>query len=85
DVDTGEIRYIVIDASFEDGERWIPVPLNFVQWNADNGAYILNVGPTALRDAPSFQDGQYPDMTADGWDGDFDTYWQGIEPGVSVP
>jgi len=85
DVNTGEIRYIVIDVSFEDGERWIPVPLNFVQWNADNEAYILNVSPTALRDAPFFQNGQYPDITVDGWDSDFDAYWQGIEPGVSVP
>ena len=85
DVNAGEIRYIVVDASFEDGERWIPVPLSFVQWNADNEAYILNVGPTALRDAPSFQNGQYPDITVDGWDSDFNAYWQTIEPVISVP
>lgn len=85
DVDSGEILYIVVDASFEDSGRWIPVPLNFVQWSANDGVYTLNIGSTALRDAPSFQNGQYPDITVDGWNSDFDAYWQGIEPGVSIP
>jgi sporulation protein YlmC with PRC-barrel domain len=81
DVETGEVRYIVLSAGLDDGERWIPVPLNFFQWNADNESLVLNTDPGTLRDAPSFQDGQYPDTAADGWDSDFDAFWQAVTPG----
>jgi sporulation protein YlmC with PRC-barrel domain len=81
-VDTGEIRYIIIDADFDNGERLIPVPLNFLLWHADDDAFSLNLDPAALRDAPSFPDGEYPDMTVDDWGSDFDAYWQNIEPAM---
>lgn len=83
DANTGEIRYIVLSAGFDDGEHWIPVPLNFFQWNAEEGTLILNTDPATLRDAPSFQNGQYPDTTADGWDGDFGAFWQNVTPGTN--
>jgi sporulation protein YlmC with PRC-barrel domain len=76
DIDTGDIRYIVVDAAFDDGERWIPIPLSFFQWDTNNGAFALNVNPAMLQDAPFFQDGQYPDMTVEGWDSDFNSFWQ---------
>ena len=84
DVDTGEVRYIVLNAGFEDGERWIPVPLNFFQWNADNETLVLNTNPGTLRDAPSFQEGQYPDTAADGWESDFESFWQNVSPGMGT-
>jgi len=76
DIDSGDIRYIVVDAAFDDGERWIPILLSFFQWDTNNGTFALNVNPAMLQDAPFFQDGQYPDTTVDGWDSDFNSYWQ---------
>lgn len=76
DIATGDIKYIVVDAAFDEGERWIPVPLSFFQWDATNGAFLINANPAMLRDAPFFQDGLYPDTTADGWNSEFDAFWQ---------
>jgi sporulation protein YlmC with PRC-barrel domain len=76
DTDTGNIMYIVIMAAFADGERWIPVPLNLFQWNGAAGAFTLNVDATALQNAPSFADDQFPDTTTSGWNSEFDTFWQ---------
>jgi sporulation protein YlmC with PRC-barrel domain len=76
DTDNGDILYIVIMASFADGERWIPIPLNLFQWNGAAGAFTLNVDATALQNAPSFQDDQFPDTSTAGWNSEFDTFWQ---------
>lgn len=76
DIDTGDILYIVVDAAFDEGERWIPIPLSFFQWDATNEAFLINTNPAMLRDAPFFEDGLYPDTTADGWNSEFDAFWQ---------
>ncbi len=76
DPDAGEILYIVLNSAFDDGERWIPVPLNMFQWNATDGAFVLNADAATLQSAPSFQEGQYPDITTSGWNTEFDTFWQ---------
>ena len=75
DIDTGDIQYVIVDTTFDDGEHWIPVPLNMFQWDATNQKFILDTDATVLQDAPFFQDGQYPDMTVQGWDDEFSTYW----------
>lgn len=75
DIDTGDVRYFVLNAFFDDGERLIPVPLNQFNWDANNGAFVLDVDSTMLRDAPFFPDLQYPDMTVEGWDRDYSAYW----------
>jgi len=76
DIETGDLLYIVVDAAFDDDERWIPIPLSFFQWDAANEAFLINVNPAMLRDAPFFQDGLYRDTTAEGWNSDFDAFWQ---------
>lgn len=76
DTDTGEILYILVNTTLDDGERWIPVPLNFFQWDVDNANVLLNVNPAILRDAPFFLDGEFPDTTVDGWDSEWDAFWQ---------
>lgn len=75
-VDTGEIQYLVVDATLDQGERWIPVPLSFIQWDATTGAFVINANPATFSNAPSFENGQYPDTTASGWNMDIDTFWQ---------
>lgn len=75
-VDTGEIQYIVVDTTLEESQRWIPVPLSFIEWDATSGVFFINANPAAFRDAPFFENGQYPDTTASGWNSEFDTFWQ---------
>ena len=75
-VDTGEIQYVVVDATLAEGQRWIPVPLNVIQWDATNGAFVINANPATFQQAPFFENSQYPDTTISGWDTEFDTFWQ---------
>ncbi|HEX6036159.1 MAG TPA: hypothetical protein VFY83_17095, partial [Anaerolineales bacterium] len=75
-IDTGEIQYLVVDATLDESQRWIPVPLSFVQWDATSGAFVINANPATFRDAPFFENGQYPDTTMEGWNSEFDTFWQ---------
>jgi len=76
DTDTGDIRYIVVNTTLDDSERWIPVPLGLIQWDAANSAFLLNANPAMLRDAPFFEDGLFPDTTMEGWNSEFDSFWQ---------
>lgn len=76
DIDTGDIRFVVISSIFEEGERWIPVPLSFFQWDATNGAFAINADSAMLLDAPFFEDGVWPDLTDDTWDDEFEAFWQ---------
>lgn len=76
DTDSGDILYILVNTTLDDGARWIPVPLSFFQWDADNASVLLNVNPAILRDAPFFMDGEFPDTTLDGWDAEWDAFWQ---------
>ncbi|HET6597345.1 MAG TPA: PRC-barrel domain-containing protein [Anaerolineales bacterium] len=75
-VDTGEIQYLVVDVTLDERQRWIPVPLSFIQWDAADGAFLINANPATFRDAPYFENGQYPDTTVSGWNSEFDTFWQ---------
>ena len=76
DPDTGDILYLVLNSLFDDGERWIPVPLSTLRWDASNNAFLFVANANALLNAPFFQADQWPDTTVDGWDADFDTFWQ---------
>jgi hypothetical protein len=76
DATTGDILYLVLDTKVDDNEHLIPVPLSLLQWDANNAAFVVNANPAMLRDAPSFEGGQYPDITAAGWNSEFDSFWQ---------
>lgn len=79
DIDTGDILYVVVNTTLDDGERWIPIPLNFFQWDAENSTILLNVNPAQLRDAPFFAEGEFPDTSVVGWNSEIDTFWGGIQ------
>ncbi|HET9913722.1 MAG TPA: PRC-barrel domain-containing protein [Anaerolineales bacterium] len=81
DTDAGDVQYIVVNASFTDGERWIPVPLGMFQWDAASGSFILNADGTMLQNAPSFQEDLFPDTSTSGWNSEFDSFWQNSEAG----
>src|SRR6266540_1164738 len=73
---SGDIMYIVVKTNFDDGEHLIPVPLRPLQLDAENQAFILNLEPAMLQNAPFFQKDQFPDLTMPGWNSEFDSFWQ---------
>ena len=91
--DAGEIMYIVIKTSFDDGEHLIPVPLRLLQLMSSGPAsdtgeptdqsFVLNIDATTLQNAPFFKSDQFPDLTMPGWNSEFDSFWQnnGSGPG----
>ena len=81
-VDTGDIQYIVVDTTLDESQRWIPVPLSLFQWDATSGVFLINANPATFRDAPFFENGQYPDTTVGGWNSQFDTFWQNSDAGT---
>jgi hypothetical protein len=74
--ESGNILYLVVTSTFEEGERWIPVPISMFQWDAGSNGFVLNGDATMLQNAPSFQNGEYPDTSTEGWNAEFDTFWQ---------
>lgn len=75
-IDAGDIRYVVVNADFEEGERWLPIPLRVFQWDAANEAFVINADPALVQDAPFFEENAWPDMTIEGWDDEFEAFWQ---------
>jgi sporulation protein YlmC with PRC-barrel domain len=76
DIDGGDILYVVVNAAFEEGDRWIPVPLRVFQWDAANEAFVINADTASIQDAPFFEDNAWPDTTMEGWDDEFEAFWQ---------
>jgi sporulation protein YlmC with PRC-barrel domain len=83
-IDPGDIQFVVVDVALDDGERWIPVPVSSIQWDAANGAFLINASSATLREAPSFENGQYPDTSMSGWNTEFDTFWQNSGGGTGA-
>jgi hypothetical protein len=75
DTAAGSILYLVVNTTFDDGERWIPVPLGMFQWDG-MGGFMLNADGAMLQNAPFFQGEQFPDTTMSGWNSEFDSFWQ---------
>jgi hypothetical protein len=73
--ESGNILYLVVTSAFAEGERWIPIPINMLQWDATSNGFIIEADATMLQNAPSFQNGQYPDTSSAGWNAEFDTFW----------
>jgi sporulation protein YlmC with PRC-barrel domain len=85
DPESGEIQYLVITGSFLDGDRWIPVPLGFLQWDETNQNFTLRVNAAALQNAPFFEGGQFPDFSVDNWDDEFDGFWKNPDAATATP
>ena len=75
-IDAGDILYVVVSAAFDEGERWIPIPLRVFQWDAANEAFVINADPAMVQEAPFFEDDAWPDTTVEGWDDEFEAFWQ---------
>lgn len=75
-IDAGDILYVIVNAAFDEGERWIPIPLRGFQWDAANEAFVINDDTAMVQDAPFFEENSWPDTTIEGWDDEFDAFWQ---------
>src|SRR5512138_2007641 len=76
DTDSGDILYVVFNATLDGGERVVPVPVSMFQWDAGTQGLVLNMDAATLQDAPNFEDGQFPDTTMSGWNSEIDSFWQ---------
>jgi sporulation protein YlmC with PRC-barrel domain len=80
DPEAGDLLYFVVSAVFDDGDRWIPIPLRAFQWNPVEEDFVLNADATLLQDAPFVEVDQFPDTTVSGWNSEFDAFWQNTAP-----
>lgn len=76
DTASGNILYVVFNATLDGGERVIPVPVSMFQWDAGTQGLVLNTDAVTLQGAPNFEDGQFPDTTMSGWNSEIDSFWQ---------
>jgi len=76
DIEAGNILYLVVNAAFDEGERWIPIPLRVFQWDAANETFVINADSAMVQEAPFFEENSWPDMTVEGWDDEFEAFWQ---------
>lgn len=82
---TGEIRYAVLAAGgfLGIGEKLIPLPMNQVIWGnfdddaADLGEVYVNHPDDGWENAPEI-DLDNVDFSADTWDDEYETYWEGV-------
>ena len=83
DPQAGELQYLVITGDFGAGETWIPVPFGVLGWDGTNQALVVQVNPASLQNAPAFEGGEFPDMSAAGWNTEIDTFWANPDSGGS--
>jgi sporulation protein YlmC with PRC-barrel domain len=76
DIAAGDLRYVVVNAAFDEGARWLPIPLRAFQWNAANEMFVINADPAMVQEAPFIEENAWPDTTAEGWDSEFNAFWQ---------
>ena len=76
DIEAGDLLYVVVNAAFTEGERWLPIPLRVFQWDAANETFIIDADPARIQEAPFFEADVWPDTTVDTWDDEFQAFWQ---------
>ena len=69
----GDLEYLVV--SFGTDERYFPIPIGFLRWDAATSGIVLMVNGTALQNAPAFSADQFPDTSTSGWDQQWEDFW----------
>lgn len=75
DTDTGQVKFLIVNAFLGDGGRLIPVPLNQLRWDANNLSFVFDAEPTRLQEAP-FLAGDLSDTFGEGWQDEYFDYWR---------
>lgn len=76
DPDTGEVLFLVLSSLFNGEDRWIPVPLSAMEWDATNQGLLFGDDGGMLLNAPFFLSDEFPDTSTAGWDTEFNDFWQ---------
>lgn len=81
----GQFQYAVLAAGgfLGIGEKYVPVPMNMVQWFAretddsidDVGYILINITEEDWQNAPSFDSLDEIDNETEGWDEDIQSFW----------
>jgi sporulation protein YlmC with PRC-barrel domain len=79
DPQAGKVQYVVVTGSFTDGQRTVPVPVKYLQWDAASQKFILGVNTLALVNAPAIENGQYPVFSSKDWSSQWDKYWSNLK------
>jgi len=78
-VDTGnsQVKYAVLSfGGFLDiGDKLFAIPLNAIQFNQAEQAFILDVDQERLEQAPGFERENWPDTTTPDWDMGYNDFW----------
>jgi sporulation protein YlmC with PRC-barrel domain len=77
-MDNGQISYAILELGdfLETEQELFPIPLNALQVSAQQLAFMLDVDPATLANAPAFNEDTWPDLTTPEWDENYATFWQ---------
>jgi sporulation protein YlmC with PRC-barrel domain len=88
DTSAGDVAYAVIafETSLGGNDRWFAMPWRALQPAAEDGTFRLAVDETQLKDAPSFDKNQWPDMEDQHWGDTIHAYYgQSSDWGQRLP
>jgi len=77
DVNNSQVRYAVLSfGGFLDiGDKLFAIPLDTIQFNAEEQAFILDVDEERLEQAPGFERENWPDTANPDWDMGYSDFW----------
>jgi sporulation protein YlmC with PRC-barrel domain len=78
DVNTGDLKYVVLSVSGIPGlnNKLIPIPPQILSYDTQNQTFTIDVDPQALQKAPGFDQNNFPLTTQSNWDSNIQSYWQ---------
>ena len=79
--ENGQITHAVLSVGgfLGIGDRYVPVPWDALNFQMDNNRLVLviDADQSRLEEAPGFDNrGEFPSTQQQGWDSEFDSYWQ---------
>jgi sporulation protein YlmC with PRC-barrel domain len=81
DVNSGQVRYAILSfGGFLDiGDKLFAIPLNAINFNAEEQAFIFDVTEETLENAPGFERDNWPDTNLPDWDLGYQEFWLDTE------
>src|ERR1700761_4749035 len=69
DVRSGRVAYVVMSSGgfLGIGDRLFAIPWNALTLDTDRACFVLNVDASRVKDAPGFDEDQWPAMADQGW------------------
>jgi sporulation protein YlmC with PRC-barrel domain len=77
DLNNSQVRYAVLSfGGFLDiGDKLFAIPLDAIQFNTEEQAFILDVDEERLEQAPGFERENWPDTATPDWDMGYSDFW----------